>query len=185
MTVHQHAVSLGEFAHYLRYLTRLLDPARGWYGVFSERDPEGMRACLEGAEIPPWDVVDSLLVDLARVRGDVFAGRESVRAAELHATSAAAHDRRPGGRQQLVERLELMLREQAHAAQRLRTVHEGGAAGALDAQAAAWARDDHERASARCAELRRRLVAVRDIAPETLPLPSALAPAAPAPAAAP
>ncbi|NED89427.1 hypothetical protein G3I76_56310, partial [Streptomyces sp. SID11233] len=161
MTVHQPAVSLGEFAHYLRYLTRLLDPARGWYGVFCARDPEGMRACLEGAEIPPWDVVDSLLGDLATVRGDVFAGRESVWAAELHATSAAAHDRRPGGRQQLVERLELMLREQAHAAQRLRAVHEGGAAGAPDAQAAAWAHDDHERASARCAELRRRLAAVR------------------------
>ncbi|MFJ5845064.1 hypothetical protein [Streptomyces sp. NPDC092903] len=178
MTVHQHAVSLGEFAHYLRYLTRLLDPARGWYGVFRERDPEGMRACLEGAEIPPWDVVDSLLVDLATVRGDVFAGRESARAAELHATSAAAHDRRPGGRQQLVERLELMLREQAHAAQRLRAAHGSGAAGELDAQASAWARDDHERASARCAELRRRLAAVADDAPETQPPPPAPAPAA-------
>ncbi|MFJ4855526.1 hypothetical protein [Streptomyces sp. NPDC088730] len=178
MTVHQHAVSLGEFAHYLRYLTRLLDPARGWYGVFRERDPEGMRACLEGAEIPPWDVVDSLLVDLATVRGDVFAGRESARAAELHATSAAAHDRRPGGRQQLVERLELMLREQAHAAQRLRAAHGSGVAGELDAQASAWARDDHERASARCAELRRRLAAVADDAPETQPPPPAPAPAA-------
>ncbi|MFJ1901715.1 hypothetical protein [Streptomyces sp. NPDC088115] len=178
MTVHQHAVSLGEFAHYLRYLTRLLDPARGWYGVFRERDPEGMRACLEGAEIPPWDVVDSLLVDLATVRGDVFAGRESARAAELHATSAAAHDRRPGGRQQLVERLELMLREQAHAAQRLRAAHGSGVAGELDAQASAWARDDHERASARCAELRRRLAAVADAAPETQPQPPAPAPAA-------
>lgn len=185
MTVHQHAVALGEFAHYLRYLTRLLDPARGWYGVFCARDPEGMRACLEGAEIPPWDVVDSLLVDLATARGDVFAGRESVRAAELHATSAAAHDRRPGGRQQLVERLELMLREQAHAAQRLRAAHESAAAGELDARAAAWARDDHERAAARCVELRRRLAAVRDAAPEVAPPPAApaSAPAAPAPAA--
>ncbi|MFG2669763.1 hypothetical protein [Streptomyces sp. NPDC048445] len=182
MTVHQPALSLGEFAHYLRYLTRLLDPARGWYGVFCARDPEGMRACLEGTEIPPWDVVDSLLVDLATVRGDVFADRESVRAAELHATSAAAHDRRPGGRQQLVERLELMLREQAHAAQRLRAAHEGGAAGAVDAQAAAWARDDHERAAARCVELRRRLAAVRDAAPEVAPPPAAPAPAAAAPA---
>ncbi|WP_371775283.1 hypothetical protein [Streptomyces sp. NBC_01438] len=178
MTVHQPALHLGEFAHYLQYLTRLLDPARGWYGVFCARDPEGMRACLRGAEIPPWDVVDSLLGDLATVRGDVFAGRESVRAAELHATSAAAHDRRPGGRQQLVERLELMLREQAHAAQRLRAAHEGGAAGAVDAQATAWAHDDHERASARCAELRRRLAAVRDAAPEASSLPSVPAPAA-------
>ncbi|MFJ6462488.1 hypothetical protein ACIQM0_15855 [Streptomyces sp. NPDC091387] len=160
MTVHQHAVSISEFARYLRYLTQLLDPARGWYGVFHGRDPEGMRACLEGAEIPPWDVMESLLADLATARGTVFAELESVRAAELYAASAAAHDRRPGGRQQLVERLELMLREQAHAARRLRTAHAGGETVALDAESAAWARDDHERASARCAELRRRLAAL-------------------------
>lgn len=160
MTVHQHAVSTGEFARYLRYLTELIDPARGWYGVFLRRDPEGMRACLEGAEIPPWDVMESLFADLATARGAVFAEGESVRAAELYAASAVAHDRRPGGRQELVERLELMLLEQAHAAQRLRTVHTGAEAGAVDAESAAWARDDHERASARCAELRRRLAAV-------------------------
>ncbi|MCX4768722.1 hypothetical protein [Streptomyces sp. NBC_01285] len=160
MTVHQHAVSISEFARYLRHLTQLLDPARGWYGVFCRRDPEGMRACLEGAEIPPWDVMESLFSDLATVRGAGFAELESVRAAELYAAAAAAHDRRPGGRQQLVERLELMLREQAHAARRLRTAHAGGEAGAVDAESAAWARDDHERASARCTELRRRLSAV-------------------------
>lgn len=106
MTVHQHAVSMREFPRYLRYLTQLLDPARGWYGVFHRRDPEGRRACLEGAEIPPWDVMESLLSDLATARGAVFAELELVRAAELYA--ASAHDRRPGGRQQLVERLELM-----------------------------------------------------------------------------
>ncbi|MFD0020688.1 hypothetical protein [Streptomyces sp. NPDC058382] len=160
MTVHQHAVSVSEFARYLRYLTELLDPARGWYGVFRRRDPEGMRACLEGAELPPWDVMESLLADLAATRGAVFAERESVRAAELYVASAVGHDRRPGGRQQLVERLELMLREQAYAAQRLRAAHEGGEAGAPDSDSVAWARDDHERASARCAELRRRLAAV-------------------------
>ncbi|MFD7716450.1 hypothetical protein [Streptomyces sp. NPDC059814] len=153
-------MSISEFARYLRYLTQLLDPARGWYGVFHRRDPEGMRACLEGAEIPPWDVMESLLSDLATARGTVFAELESVRAAELYAASAAAHDRRPGGRQQLVERLQLMLRERAHAAQRLRAAHAGDEAGALDAESAAWARDDHERASARCTELRRRLAAV-------------------------
>ncbi|TWG06738.1 hypothetical protein FHX80_115233 [Streptomyces brevispora] len=160
MTVHQPTVSIGEFARYLRYLTQLLDPARGWYGVFRRRDPEGMRACLEGVEIPPWDVMESLFADLATARGAVFAELESARAAELHAASAAAHDRRPGGRRQLVERLELMLREQAHAAQRLRTARAGGEAGAADAESAAWARDDHERAAARCTELRRRLAAV-------------------------
>lgn len=160
MTVHQHAVSIGEFAHHLREVAALLDPARGWYGVFCRRDPEGMRACLAGAEIPPWDVVESLFADLASVRGAAFAERASVRAAELYAASAAAHDRRPGGQRQLVERLDLMLREQANAAQRLNAARTGGEAGGTDAEAVAWARDDHARASARCTELRRRLAAV-------------------------
>ncbi|WP_371602396.1 hypothetical protein OG345_06120 [Streptomyces sp. NBC_01220] len=160
MTVHQHAVSIGEFAHHLRGVVALLDPARGWYGVFCRRDPEGMRACLAGAEIPPWDVMESLFADLATVRGAAFAERASVRAAELYAASAAAHDRRPGGQRQLVERLELMLREQANAAGRLSTARAGGETGGAGAEAVAWARDDHARASARCTELRRRLAAV-------------------------
>ncbi|MER7728638.1 hypothetical protein [Streptomyces sp. NPDC096323] len=164
MTVHQRAESIGEFAHHLREVAALLDAGRGWYGVFCRRDPEGMRACLAGAEIPPWDVMESLFTDLAAVRGAAFAERASVRAAELYAASAAAHDRRPGGRQQLAERLELMLREQANAAQRLSAALAGGEAGAMDAdavaEAVAWARDDHARASARCTELRRRLAAV-------------------------
>ncbi|MER5281143.1 hypothetical protein ABT025_36190 [Streptomyces sp. NPDC002809] len=160
MMVHQHAVSIGEFARHLRELVALLDPSRGWYGVFCRRDPEGMRACLTGIEIPPWDVMESLFADLASVRGTAFAERESVHAAELYAASAVAHDRRPGGRQQLVERLELMRREQANAGQRLSAALSGGEAGARGAEAVAWARDDHARASARCTELRRRLAAV-------------------------
>lgn len=157
MTVHQDAYEVGEFARYLRGLVALLDPGSGWYGVFSRRDPAGMRACLDGAEIPPWDVVESLFQDLAAARGAQYAERESVRAADLYAASAAAHDHRAGGRQLLVERLELMTREQMRAAERLRASGSGSAA---DQDALAWARDDHERAFARCAELRRRLAAV-------------------------
>lgn len=160
MTVHQHGVSPGEFARHLREVAALLDPARGWYGVFCRRDPEGMRACLAGAEIPPWDVMESLFADLATVRGAAFAERASVRAAELYAASAAAHDRRPGGQRQLVERLDLMLREQVNAARRLNAARTDGETGGADSEAVAWARDDHARASARCTELRRRLAAV-------------------------
>ncbi|MER7809579.1 hypothetical protein [Streptomyces sp900116325] len=160
MTVHQLAGEVAEFAQYLRNLTALLDPGRGWYGVFCRRDPAGMRACLDGAEIPPWDVVESLLQDLAAERGAAFAARESVRAAALYSASAAAHDRRPGGRQALVERLELMLREQAYAAQRVRAGGVDDGAQPPDPDALAWAQDDHARASARCAELRKRLSAV-------------------------
>ncbi|WP_406090463.1 hypothetical protein [Streptomyces sp. NBC_01013] len=191
MTVHQHAVSIGEFARHLRELAALLDPGRGWYGVFCRRDPEGMRACLAGAEIPPWDVMESLFTDLAAIRGAAFAERESVRAAELYTASAVAHDRRPGGRQQLMERLELMLREQSNAAERLRVARSGGDAGVLDAEAFAWARDDHARASARCTELRGRLAAVAVPAnwlradEEPAPAPEAWATQEPAPAPAP
>ncbi|MGA5472911.1 hypothetical protein ACPCUK_29555 [Streptomyces arboris] len=159
MTVHQHAVDVGTFAQYLRETTARLDPGRGWYGVFTRRDPQGMRSCLDGVEIPPWDVVESLLADLAEVHGAYFAEQVSVRAAALYSASAAAHDRRPGGRQELVHRLELMIREQGRAAERLRTAGAGGVDPA-DPDALAWAHDDHRRASARCAELRKRLAAV-------------------------
>ncbi|QNE73891.1 hypothetical protein F0344_04100 [Streptomyces finlayi] len=161
MTVHQPAVEVATFAHYLRDLTALLDPGHGWYGVFLRRDPEGMGACFDGTEVPPWDVVESLLQDLAVARGTAFAEHESVRAAALYSASATAHDRRPGGRRALVQRLELMLREQAHAEQRLHAVSvDAGHTPEGRAEALAWARDDLERASARSAELRKRLAAV-------------------------
>ncbi|MFF3035923.1 hypothetical protein ACFVS7_33535 [Streptomyces rubiginosohelvolus] len=159
MTVHQQAYEVGAFAQYLRDLVARLDPGRGWYGVFARRDPAGMRSCLDGVEIPPWDVVESLLADLAALHGARFAEQVSVRAAALYSASAAAHDRRPGGRQELVHRLELMVREQHRAAERLRGSGPGGPDPA-EPDALAWARDDHERASARCAELRKRLAAV-------------------------
>ncbi|MGW9249181.1 hypothetical protein [Streptomyces badius] len=159
MTVHQQAQEVGAFAQYLRDLVARLDPGRGWYGVFARRDPAGMRSCLDGVEIPPWDVVESLLADFAALHGARFAEQLSVRAATLYSASAAAYDRRPGGRQELARRLELMVREQHRAAERLRGAGPGGPAPA-EPDALAWARDDHERATARCTELRKRLAAV-------------------------
>ncbi|MXG29059.1 hypothetical protein [Streptomyces sp. YIM 132580] len=167
MTVHQNASDVGTFAQYLQELTARLDPGRGWYGVFVRRDPQGMRSCLDGVEIPPWDVVESLLADLAEVHGAYFAEQVSVRAAALYSASAAAHDRRPGGRQELLHRLELMIREQGRAAERLRTAGAAPGGGPADPEALAWAHDDHRRASARCVELRKRLAAV------TVPQPRA------------
>ncbi|MFE4690753.1 hypothetical protein ACFRH6_11915 [Streptomyces sp. NPDC056749] len=166
MTVHQHAVEVRTFAQYLRDLAASLDPGRGWYGVFCARDPAGMGACFDGSEVPPWDVVESLLQDLAAVRGAAHAAQESVRAAVLCAASAAAYDRRPGGRQALADRLDVMLLEQADAARRLRDA-DGAAAGGGEPDVLAWARDDHVRATARCAELRDRLAAVE----RTVPVP--------------
>lgn len=164
MAVHQLPVEAEVFARYLEELTGRLDPAGGWCAVFWQRDPDGMRACLEGVEIPPWDVVESLLHDLATPAGPEHAERESVRARALHAAAAAAHDRLPGGREALEGRRALMLGEQAYAAARaeellraLAAEPEGTAEAERLTHELSWTRDDHARATARITELTSRL----------------------------
>ncbi|MYT30357.1 hypothetical protein GTY73_16365 [Streptomyces sp. SID8354] len=146
----------------------MLDPAAGWYGVFARRDPEGLRACLEGREVPPWDVVESLLRDLAARHGERAVRTAEPRARLLHARAVADHDARPGSRPALRERLELMLREQQRAARHAREL-EAAARTAVDppegvrlSRELAWARDDLARAQARVQELRARLAALPD-----------------------
>ncbi|MFD9246960.1 UL36 very large tegument protein, partial [Streptomyces sp. NPDC059556] len=63
MTVFQLPVEVATFRHWLADLARRIPPNGGWYGVFAERDPEGLRACFAGTEILPWDIVESLLQD--------------------------------------------------------------------------------------------------------------------------
>ncbi|MYT26446.1 hypothetical protein GTW69_40325, partial [Streptomyces sp. SID7760] len=82
-------------------MTQRLDPGTGWYGEFLRRDPQGLRACLEGAAMPPWDVVESLLGDLAGARGAEFAAREREYAARLRAAAVTVWDRLPGGAEEL------------------------------------------------------------------------------------
>ncbi|MFJ4682387.1 hypothetical protein [Streptomyces sp. NPDC088789] len=154
---------LREFGNYLGGLLTRLDQSAGWCGVFWQRDPEGMRACLDGREVPPWDVVESVLQDLATVYGPEVAAREQVRARALHAAALAAHDTLPGARASLDDRLDAVLREQRYAAARLAALDHALKAAASRADAdtlrldLAWARDDHARATARCAEVRRRI----------------------------
>lgn len=64
MEVEQLPDQVREFAVYLRDLLARLDQDSGWCGIFWQRDPDGMRVCLTGAEVPPWDVVEALLQDL-------------------------------------------------------------------------------------------------------------------------
>ncbi|MFB6932341.1 hypothetical protein [Streptomyces chartreusis] len=163
MSVDQLPARMREFVNYLDGLTARLDQGGGWCGVFWLRDPEGMRACLDGREVPPWDVVESLLQDLAAQYGPGGAGPETERARALHAAALAAYDARPGGRDAIGDRLDVMLREQRYAAERQAelsrlltsaTSRDQAEAIRLDL---AWARDDHERATARCAELRFRM----------------------------
>ncbi|MFD7390097.1 hypothetical protein ACFV46_16680 [Streptomyces sp. NPDC059852] len=166
MSVEQLPAAVREFANCLDGLLARLDQGGGWCGVFWERDPEGMRACLDGREVPPWDVMESLLGDLAARYGTDAAAPYAEQARALHTAAVAAQDARPGGRDALGDRLDVMLREQRYAAERRTALEHALASATTRAQAdalrldLAWARDDHARASARCEELRRRMAAL-------------------------
>ncbi|MFI6560216.1 hypothetical protein [Streptomyces sp. NPDC050534] len=163
MAVDQLPGRVREFVNYLNGLLAHLDQGGGWCAVFWQRDPDGMRACLDGREVPPWDVIEALLQDLATVYGPDVAAREARRARPLHAAAIAAYDGRPGGRDALGDRLDAMLHEQRQATRRRlelgRLLTSAGTREEAEALRLdlAWARDDHERATARCAELRSRI----------------------------
>ncbi|WP_210584778.1 hypothetical protein [Streptomyces sp. GESEQ-35] len=163
MAVDQLPGRVREFANYLDGLLARLDEGAGWCAVFWQRDPDGMQACIDGREIPPWDVVEALLQDLAADYGPDVAAPEKEQARSLHAAALNAHDARPGARDALGDRLDVMLREQRYAAERQAelgrlltsaTTREQADTFRLDL---AWARDDHERATARCTELQSRI----------------------------
>ncbi|GGU79906.1 hypothetical protein GCM10010211_52470 [Streptomyces albospinus] len=168
MTVIQLRSPAEEFARFLTDLGRLLDPAAGWYGVFVQRDPEGLRACLEGREVPHWDVVESLLHDLATQHGDAAVRTMGPRARRLYARAVAGHDAQPGGRPALRDRLAVMVREQRQAAARSSELRvaarfaQDPAEGERLSRELAWAQDDHLRAGARVRELRARLASLEE-----------------------
>ncbi|MER6148492.1 hypothetical protein [Streptomyces hirsutus] len=187
MAVEMLPVRIREFADYLHGLLARLDPSGGWCAVFWHRDPDGMRACLDGREVPPWDVMEALLQDLSAVHGPGAAESETPKARGLHTAALLAHDARPGAREDLADRLDVMLREQKYAAER--HAHLSGAlaraTGRTEADALgadlAWARDDHDRATARCAELRDRAAALDRRARQTAPVPASVPGAVPGP----
>ncbi|WP_031004374.1 hypothetical protein [Streptomyces sp. NRRL F-5727] len=153
MTVTHTPSEMAEFTRWLGGLTARAEQAGGWWAVFAERDPDGLGACLDGAELPPWDVVESLLQDV---------GEAPEHGRELYAAAAAAHDRRPGGAEALTTRRELMERERRHAETRVRELGEwirtaGPEEAARLAHDLAWTRDDHARATARIVDLTDRL----------------------------
>ncbi|MGA5648597.1 hypothetical protein [Streptomyces seoulensis] len=156
----------GEFGSYLDGLLSRLDQNAGWCGVFWHRDPDGMRACREGREVPPWDVVDALLRDLAAVYGSVPALAERERARVLHTAALTAYDARPGVHDTLTRRLHATLRERHDADEREATLTHRLTGARTEAEAEvlrvdlAWARDARHRATARCAELRDRLARI-------------------------
>ncbi|MFF9852161.1 UL36 very large tegument protein [Streptomyces litmocidini] len=151
-----------ESAAFTRWLAELTGRARSegrWYGIFAARDPEGLRACLDGADILPWDIVESLLQDV----GEAVDGPFAARGRSLYAAAAGAHDGRPGGAEALAERRDLMEAERRYAGTRCRELAERLSGTPDPAEAArlehdlAWARDDQARAAARVRELTARL----------------------------
>ncbi|MEU6572402.1 hypothetical protein [Streptomyces sp. NPDC046805] len=163
MAADRSPVSIREFANYLDGLLTRADQGGGWCAVFWQRDPDGMQACLDGRELPPWDVVETLLHDLGAAYGPETAGAERERGRLLHAAAVRASDARPGAREDLGDRLDIMIREQRYAAERRSELNRRLAAAATPQESEtlrvdlAWARDDQQRASARCAELRARM----------------------------
>ncbi|MET3986809.1 UL36 very large tegument protein [Streptomyces sp. PvR034] len=160
------STAITQLAAHLRVLTGSLDPGAGWYGEFLRRDPDGMRACLDGDAIPPWDVVESLLQDLAELRGAPYAAERASHAARLRAAAVLAHDRQPGGEAELHV---LLAAAGAQRGASEAAVHDLTArlSGAVDPAAAAglarelsWTRDDLARAASRCADLADRLAAL-------------------------
>ncbi|MFF5156874.1 hypothetical protein ACFY3N_11575 [Streptomyces sp. NPDC000348] len=166
MAAEQLPDGIREFTEYLRGLLARLDPSGGWCAVFWQRDPEGMRACLDGREPPPWDAVEALLQDLAAAYGAGAADAETPHARSLHTAALAAYDARPGAGEALSDRLDVMLREQRYAAERRAELTRRLASAVTREQAdalrldLAWVQDDHERATARCAEITARMTAL-------------------------
>ncbi|WP_190098496.1 hypothetical protein [Streptomyces griseoflavus] len=177
MKAEQLPYAVREFADHLRALLARVDRYDGWCPVFWQRDPEGMRAWVEGREPPPWDMVEALLHDLAAAHGPAAAEAEVPRARALHTAALAAYDARPGARAALSGRLDVVLRERRYAARR-RTELARELAAATTSEAAralraglAWADDDHRRATARCAEITARLRSLDRHTPGAEPLP--------------
>ncbi|WP_314174404.1 hypothetical protein [Streptomyces winkii] len=153
-TVRQPPGAVRSYAAELLALARRLDPASGWFAVFAEHDPDGLRECLSGREMPPWDVVASLLEDLRRQHGPGAARQAEEQLRPLHGTAATAYDLHAGGEPVLRRRLAAAAGELDEAAARVRALEPGGGA------EQAWAHDYLVRVEARCEELRARLAAL-------------------------
>lgn len=158
-----------EFAYYFRSMVAALGERPGWYGVFAGREPAAAHAYETGADVPPWDVVRAVLHDLAAGGGASPDPTEAARAHGLHRAAVAARDAAPGAEHALRARLDatsrardlamLREREAARAVDHARATDPANPATARLANILAWARDDRERAAARCDELRSRLAA--------------------------
>lgn len=169
--------AVAEFTLYFRSLVSAVGDTPGWYGVFAARDPEGVQAYLDGADVTPWDVLLAVLHDVAALHGRPVSGEGLALAERLYTAAVAELDAAPGAEQTLRARLDAMQRERQYAMLHERDTARAVQQGTADPNDLAWARDDRERATARCLELQGRL----DALPEPPALPSAAQTLAPSP----
>ncbi|MBB1247015.1 hypothetical protein GL263_26220, partial [Streptomyces durbertensis] len=156
-----------EFKAELRALTAGLDVDQGWYAVFRRRDPRGVAACLDGVEVPPWDIVEALLQDAAVQHGQDAAAGYRARLQRWYRPCVRLVDAEVHGPRGVWERLHATRRVRESARLRVARLTEQRARHGrssehpeqLDAELA-WARDDLARATARCRELEARLAAL-------------------------
>ena len=161
--------AVAEFTLYFRSLVSAVGDTPGWYGVFAARDPEGVQAYLDGADVTPWDVLLAVLHDVAALHGRPVSGEGLALAERLYTAAVAELDAAPGAEQTLRARLDAMQRERQYAMLHERDTARAVQQGTADPNDLAWARDDRERATARCLELQGRL----DALPALPALPSA------------
>ncbi|MFC8097836.1 hypothetical protein [Streptomyces sp. NPDC057363] len=113
-----------------------------------------MRSFLSGNEIPPGDVITSLLYDAKQVGGPVL--DTLAEAWTLHREALIEQDLR-SGRPALVQRLKHEEAEEEAMRARLTLLTARGQDGGVSDHMMWTARDLHQRAEARCTELKRRL----------------------------
>ncbi|SHM58720.1 hypothetical protein [Actinacidiphila paucisporea] len=171
-----------DFTYYFRSLVAALGERPGWYGLYAQREPGAARDHETGREIPPWDVVRTILRDLAvnSGAGDIDPSI-AARAYALHRAALAAEDAAPGAAARLRSRLDEATRARESAAARARESARAYARHPTSAraQSLAWTRDDLTRTTARCTALHQRLAAVAPPAPAPVEPPGAPTQSAP------
>lgn len=169
----EHAARLASFTAELGAVAAALDPRAGWYAAFARRSPGELAGWLAGEALPPWDVADCLLRDLAAVRGREAAARTARSLRERYDAVVRAEDALPGAEAALAGRAAKLQEQQARLEERARRLaakevaaRRSGReeeAGRL-ALSRRWLRDDASRVAARLAELSARRDALRPAA---------------------
>lgn len=105
-------------AQFLRTLMASLGAAPDRYSSWALHDPDAMAHYLDGSALPPRDVVDTLIRDLAVHRGVTLAPEAEAQARELHAAAVRTVDNAPGRVEELQAELEAMAGEYERTARR-------------------------------------------------------------------